>query len=526
MGCMSPMEGEGTICPVCAHDNSIDNPRGTLPAGTVLAEKYLVGKALSQNDLTVLYIGLDLSRERRVFVEEFMPRACASRDGDGVAVSAAQSKQARYKTLLSDIMDRWRQVGAVEHKCLVKQREILSANNTAYCISAYIALVPLDRYLEEKGPLDWADAKNLFLPLLSLISNLHSKGIVHCGISPDNVAVDRKGGLRLRGFALPELRTVGSGLSPELYDGYSAPEQYAKSLFQGEWTDIYSLGALLYRALTGTDPLPATQRLKGSALPDVSSLRPLVPAYVSEAVRRAMAPEQKDRFPTVDEFTAALLEETSSNTTVFRPEPPAPKPLPREEKPRKPDRARICLAAGLGASLLLNAVLALGLLGSGAPEEPSSQEEEPPAAVMEHSLVGEYWPLLEGEAAERFPGLTFELREAYDEEIPAGVVLEQSVPAGSPLPEDGAVVLTVSQGPQYVIMPRLEGCTLAAAQYMLSSLGLTWDEEIREDPALNVPVGTVVCDTPQGSKVTAGYEVILTVRTGEETPAEEPAEEE
>ena len=68
MGCMSPMEREGTICPVCAHDNSIDNPRGTLPAGTVLAEKYLVGKALSQNDLTVLYIGLDLSRERRVFV--------------------------------------------------------------------------------------------------------------------------------------------------------------------------------------------------------------------------------------------------------------------------------------------------------------------------------------------------------------------------------------------------------------------------------------------------------------------------
>ena len=68
MGCMSPMEGDGTVCSICSHDNGIDNPKGTLPAGTILEEKYLVGKTLSQNDLTIVYIGLDLERGRRVYL--------------------------------------------------------------------------------------------------------------------------------------------------------------------------------------------------------------------------------------------------------------------------------------------------------------------------------------------------------------------------------------------------------------------------------------------------------------------------
>ena len=81
------------------------------------------------------------------------------------------------------------------------------------------------------------------------------------------------------------------------------------------------------------------------------------------------------------------------------------------------------------------------------------------------------------------------------------------------------MTVTVSQGPQFVIMPRLEGCTLSAAQYMLDSLGITWYEDILEDPTLNIPVGTVVCDTPPGSKVTAGYKVRLTIRTEPESSA-------
>ena len=127
---------------------------------------------------------------------------------------------------------------------------------------------------------------------------------------------------------------------------------------------------------------------------------------------------------------------------------------------------------------------------------------------------------------DQYPGLTLETEDAFDEEVPKGVVLRQSVPVGAALPEDGRVVLTVSQGSQFVIMPRVEGCTLSAAQYMLDSLGITWYEDIREDSTLSIPVGTVVCDTPPGSKVTAGYKVRLTIRTEPESSASStPAEE-
>jgi len=127
-------------------------------------------------------------------------------------------------------------------------------------------------------------------------------------------------------------------------------------------------------------------------------------------------------------------------------------------------------------------------------------------------FTGQYWPMLQERLAD-YPGLTFSTEEDYSDDVPAGVVLRQSALPGLEYPEDGQITLTVSQGPQFVLMPRVEGCTLSAAQYMLSSLGITWYEEIGEDPALNVPVGTVVCDTPPNSKVTAGYKVRLTIRT-------------
>ena len=285
---MSPMEGDGTVCSICSHDNGIDNPKGTLPAGTILEEKYLVGKTLSQNDLTIVYIGLDLERGRRVYLEEFMPRAYADRSGDGIAIAAAGENQAQYKTLLSDIKERWKSTGSIENKGLIKTRELLLVNNTAVCVSSYVAYITLDQYLEEKGPLDWAQAKSLFMPFTSLVSTLHNRGVIHYGISPENVVVDRKGGLRLIGFALPELRTVGKGLSPQLYDGYSAPEQYTRGQWQGEWSDIYAMGSLLYRALTGLEPVPATQRVRADTLVKVRELCPEVPDYVSDAVAKGM----------------------------------------------------------------------------------------------------------------------------------------------------------------------------------------------------------------------------------------------
>ena len=526
MGCMSPMEGDGTVCSICSHDNGIDNPKGTLPAGTILEEKYLVGKTLSQNDLTIVYIGLDLERGRRVYLEEFMPRAYADRSGDGIAIAAAGENQAQYKTLLSDIKERWKSTGSIENKGLIKTRELLLVNNTAVCVSSYVAYITLDQYLEEKGPLDWAQAKSLFMPFTSLVSTLHNRGVIHYGISPENVVVDRKGGLRLIGFALPELRTVGKGLSPQLYDGYSAPEQYTRGQWQGEWSDIYAMGALLYRALTGLEPVPATQRVRADTLVKVRELYPEVPDYVSDAVAKAMELDRKDRHLSVDDLSAALLAEAGSNTTIFRPEPPAPPKVeePPPEKKRSPlADGKLLLGLGLAASLVLNVVLAAGVFSPAPPEETSSsmpeESSQPAVAVMEESFVGEYWPMLR-QRLDQYPGLTLETEDAFDEEVPKGVVLRQSVPVGAALPEDGRVVLTVSQGSQFVIMPRVEGCTLSAAQYMLDSLGITWDENIKEDSALNVPVGTVVCDTPPGSKVTVGYKVRLTIRAGESSGPE------
>ena len=236
MGCMKPLDPGVMVCPSCSHDNSIGNPPGALVA---------VGKMERQSGLITAYLGWDTKKNSRVCIEEFMPAPFARRGEDGVTLQVSPEHQPRYKTLLSDMADRWKRLAGITSKALPRIRELIQLHNTVYCITDYHQAVPLEAYLEQRGALEWGETKTLMMPVFSLVSQIHNLGLVHCGISPDNITVDDRAQLRLTGFALPELRTAGTDLPPELYAGYSAPEQYSKSQWQGEWTDIYALGAIL-----------------------------------------------------------------------------------------------------------------------------------------------------------------------------------------------------------------------------------------------------------------------------------------
>ena len=175
-------------------------------------------------------------------------------------------------------------------------------------MTEYLRMEPLESYLERQGEMSLTDARQLISPLISLLSQLHNMGLTHCGISPQNIYVDSRKRVVLDGFALPELRTVGNGLHAELYAGYSAPEQYSKALWQGEWTDIYSLGAVLYRMLAGQAPVSAELRGEKDYLSPLAKLRPDLPENVCDGIMRALNIDHKQRYRSMEAFSAALLE--------------------------------------------------------------------------------------------------------------------------------------------------------------------------------------------------------------------------
>src|SRR5699024_1487126 len=83
----------------------------------------------------------------------------------------------------------------------------------------------------------------LLQPVFNGVAAMHQVGLVHRGICPENIRVLENGRARLTGYATIGLRTAGSGLHGQLYEGYSAPEQYSVVEFEGRYTDVYSLSA-------------------------------------------------------------------------------------------------------------------------------------------------------------------------------------------------------------------------------------------------------------------------------------------
>ena len=104
------------------------------------------------------------------------------------------------------------------------------------------------------------------------------------------------------------LRTAGSGLHEQLYEGYSAPEQYTTAEFEGRYTDEYSLAAVFYRMVCGQAPMPAAQRVVSDSNPRARTVEPAVPAYVSDVLQLGLRLKVMERIQTVPQLYQALLQ--------------------------------------------------------------------------------------------------------------------------------------------------------------------------------------------------------------------------
>ena len=487
--CFSILEEGETVCSACGQKPEAPNPEQSLPLGTMLSGRYRVGMVLHHNDLLTTYLAWDAEKDRKVRIEEFFPGILKrAEDGRGIMLISAESKTL-FRTMASDLHDRWKRLMEINHKAMLKTLVLFSENDTLYRVTEYLRMEPLEEYLSrQKGEMSLTDARQLISPLISQLSQLHTMGLTHCGISPQNIYVDSRRRVVLDGFALPELRTVGNGLHAELYAGYSAPEQYSKALWQGEWTAIYSLGAVLYRMLAGQAPVSAELRGEKDYLAPLGKLRPDLPANVCEGIMKALSVDHKQRYRSMEAFSAALLEETGANTAVFRPEAP-PRPV---EKPtvtagglRQFPPATILLAVLLAVSIVGNIFLALWHSGA------LSGKEQPTTPVMERNLEGYYLPAIEDEL-EQMTGYNFIYRYEFSDTYPAGVIYKQSLSVGQVLPEDGSVTLYISKGPQYIPMPDLYGANEAYAIRILTEQQINYTVTYDTNPETGGEIGTVV----------------------------------
>lgn len=302
-----------------------------LPVGTILAGQYTIDKVLGQGGFGITYMATDYKTKGKVAVKEFFPDTLAYREVTSViSYPGERSENFEYgKTgFLQEAKTLAEFIGCEN---IVRIYSYFEENGTAYFVMEYIEGTSFDAYLKQKGgKISCEEAGKILIPIMDALAIVHSKGIVHRDVTPDNIYITNDGTVKLLDFgaARYSLGDKSRSLDVILKHGFAPKEQYTRRGKQGPFTDIYSLGATFYFALTGKRPPDSVERLDEDDLIPPSSLGVQLTEYQEEAILKALNVQPSDRYQSMLDFKAAYLNaETMSKAQPIQTSQPAPTPV-------------------------------------------------------------------------------------------------------------------------------------------------------------------------------------------------------
>ena len=515
--CLQPLPGAAQSCPHCGKSFAGRNPGGTLPVGTVLAGRYTVGEMLSIDGEGILYRGAENLGRFRVTIKEYLPITLTAERTAESTLRPKTGSEVLFKTTRMDFADLYRSIQRITPaNGLEAVLDVVEANNSVYAILENLGGTPLDQWLENHpGTIRPDDACTMLQPVFEGVAAMHKIGLVHRGICPENIRVMENDRCRLAGYATVGLRTAGSGLHEQLYEGYSAPEQYSTAEFEGRYTDEYSLAAVFYRMVCGQAPVPAAQRIVADSNPRAKSVNGSLPLYVSQVLQLGLRLRPMERIQTVPQLYQALSskEYTAELTRTMKPETPV------RTAPPEPERKEhlLSLKALLAGIVILLSILILLTLwsvlsqhihqpaASAAESEPASSEVMVPQNLVPNFIGMDYTQVQNNR--EYTSMYLFYVTEEYSDTAPAGQIIQQEPSADTVLKAGETIRLVVSKGPQMAEMPNIIGFTQDGAVKELEARGLVAScfmvvndgsyasgcvVRTSEEPGTKVEVGTVI----------------------------------
>ena len=289
-----------------------------LRKGTRLIGRYTIEKVLGQGGFGITYLGIDELHEKKVAIKEFFPQGIVTRNieyEDAVTVTFVGEKDNYNKGKEKFLKEARIMARFSKDEGIVKAQDFFEINNTAYIVMEYLEGITLKQYLRENERIEPEELLELFVPLIESLDEIHSQGLIHRDISPDNILVLLGGKIKLMDFgAARDYTDFGEkSLSLILKPGYAPPEQYQTHGVQGPWTDIYALCATMYKCLTGENPPDAIERVMDDNLKEISEFGIPVSKQMEETIIKGMSISARNRYQNIEEFCEdlyALSEET------------------------------------------------------------------------------------------------------------------------------------------------------------------------------------------------------------------------
>lgn len=279
----------------------------SLQRNTGLIGRYVIQKVLGQGGFGITYLGIDKLYGNKVAIKEYYPQKIAMRKAqyeDVVTVTSIEEKN-NYDKGKKRFLDEAQVMARFnKNEGIVKILDFFEANNTAYIVMEYLEGITLKQYLGKYGVLQFRNLIEMMLPLLEALIEIHSQGLIHRDISPDNIMVQHNSKLKLMDFgaARDYTESGNKSLTVILKPGYAPPEQYQTHGVQGPWTDIYALCATIYKCLTGITPPDAIARVMDDKFKEPDQLDGKLSPDIKKILWKGMNIFPEERYQDIVEF--------------------------------------------------------------------------------------------------------------------------------------------------------------------------------------------------------------------------------
>lgn len=498
--------------------------------GQVLDGRYRVDARIAVGGMATVYRALDVRLDRVLALKVMHPGLAA--DGSFVERFIREAKS----------------VARLAHPNVVQVFDQGTDGTYVYLAMEYIAGCTLRDVLRERGALQPRAALDILEPVLAALGAAHRAGFVHRDMKPENVLIGDDGRVKVADFGL--VRSVGSVTSTTGAVlgtvAYLAPEQVENGSADPR-VDVYACGVVLYEMLTGEKPhdgdspavvlykhlhedvprpsaavpglAPALDELTALGTARDPGVRPqdaVAMFALARRTRAALTDAQLDAVP--PQALADGHDIADDRTSVIPRSLDVPRPLPvneddgvlrtsRFEAEPVPERRRGGRRSRRGPIALIVAVLLVLGVGAGVWYINSGQFTKVPPLMSK----------TEAQATARLKDAGLDVKaveHAYSDTVKRGTVISTDPAAGKRIRSNDSVTLTISDGPETVNVPDVQGRTLAGARALLRADGLAAGMVTREFSD-DVPKGSVISTDPgAGSKRHAGTAIALVVSKG------------
>lgn len=312
--CMSAVEN-GKFCPTCGKEPAAYRAESHhFPPGSLLKERYLIGRVLGEGGFGITYLGLDTRLERRVAIKEYFPTSFVQRE------TSVSLDVTCYTTSGRDFYEKGREQFLQEAKTMARLENIseivrvldfFPANNTAYIIMDFLEGSTLKELTAKLGCIPADEMLKMLEPVLRGMDAMHKAGVIHRDISPDNLMQLKNGRVMLMDFGCAKEIEGGRTMTVTLKHGFAPMEQYT-GYGQGPWSDVYSICATVYYCLTGKVPPQSVERseLDQDPLVPPTALGAALSNEQEQAILKGLAVRARNRWQKVADLYGALYGKT------------------------------------------------------------------------------------------------------------------------------------------------------------------------------------------------------------------------